>query len=92
MSDERLSNLEDAVRVLAENSLAKSGQSGELDSLAVQYAVEDEDEAEPVADVNATEAAVVLAAAEGIDLSDVQGSGEDGRILVSDVEDIADGA
>jgi len=98
MSDERIVNLEDAVRVLAENVMAKAGQSGPIDSLAIQYTPEDERLvlSEPVADepaaVNATEAAVELANAHDIDLADVEGSGEDGRILVGDVEDILDGA
>lgn len=36
--------------------------------------------------VNATDAAVELAAEHGIDMADVEGTGEDGRILKSDVE------
>ena len=99
MSDERIVNLEDAVRVLAENVMAKAGQSGPIDSLAIQYTPEDERLVlsepvadEPAAEVNATEAAVELANAHDIDLADVEGSGEDGRILVGDVEDILDGA
>jgi pyruvate/2-oxoglutarate dehydrogenase complex dihydrolipoamide acyltransferase (E2) component len=36
--------------------------------------------------MNATEAAVALAAEHGLDLADVVGSGADGRILKSDVE------
>ena len=35
---------------------------------------------------DATASAVELAEAEGVDLSEVEGSGEDGRILKSDVE------
>ena len=94
MSEDRVANLEDAVRVLAENVLAKSGQSGPIDSLAVQFAPEEERLvlSEPVVEadgeaVNATDAAVELAEAENVDLSSVEGSGEDGRILVGDVED-----
>jgi pyruvate/2-oxoglutarate dehydrogenase complex dihydrolipoamide acyltransferase (E2) component len=94
MSDERLADLEDAVRVLAENVMAKAGQSGPIDSLAVQYTPEDERLVLSVPDgeadgeaIDATEAAVALAEENDIDLANVEGSGEDGRILVSDVED-----
>ena len=37
-------------------------------------------------DLDATAAAEALAEAEGVDLSEVEGSGADGRILVSDVQ------
>jgi len=37
-------------------------------------------------EIDATPAAEALAAEEGIDLADVEGSGEEGRILKSDVE------
>lgn len=39
-----------------------------------------------MSDINATEAAVELAKAEGVDLSAVVGTGAEGRILKSDVE------
>lgn len=37
--------------------------------------------------VNATEAAIELAREHGVLLSEIEGSGEDGRVLKSDVED-----
>jgi pyruvate/2-oxoglutarate dehydrogenase complex dihydrolipoamide acyltransferase (E2) component len=43
-------------------------------------------------DVSATPAAEELAASEGVDLSEVDGSGVDGRILVADVADAAEPA
>ena len=42
-------------------------------------------------DVDATDAALDLALGNGIDLSDVQGSGKDGRVTKSDVEDYMKG-
>ena len=41
---------------------------------------------------DATAAAESLAAEEGVDLSSVEGSGQDGRVLVSDVEAAAEAA
>ena len=43
-------------------------------------------------DVFATPAAESLAASGGVDLSQVEGSGQDGRVLVSDVEAASEAA
>lgn len=53
-------------------------------------AEEDADEADSEARPEATEAAEEKAAELGVDLSEVEGSGADGRILVSDVEAAAE--
>lgn len=38
-------------------------------------------------EINATSSAIALAAANGIDLGEIEGSGKDGRIVKNDVED-----
>jgi len=52
--------------------------------------IEVPDPAPPPPAIDATEAAVKLAGELGIDLADVSGSGEGGRILVSDVREHGD--
>lgn len=42
-------------------------------------------------EVSATDAAEELAEEEGVDLSDVEGTGADGKVLKSDVQDAIDG-
>ena len=75
---------------LREISQRRSAQDG-LDLIAALEAdgeivvVEEED-------VFATPAAESLAASEGVDLSQVEGSGESGRVLVGDVEAAAEAA
>ena len=46
---------------------------------------------EELAEIDATGAAQELAEEEGVDLADIEGSGLDGRILVSDVRDAIGG-
>jgi len=60
----------------------------EVANILPEMQEEDEAPAEEAAEeeIDATPAAEALAAEEGIDLADVEGSGEEGRILKSDVE------
>ena len=58
------------------------GESGGV----LMVGLDDNLDEQPEGDVFATSAASDLAEREGVELEDVEGSGQDGRILVSDVE------
>jgi pyruvate/2-oxoglutarate dehydrogenase complex dihydrolipoamide acyltransferase (E2) component len=73
-------------------TLVQSAEA-EGDAQAPEEAAAEEAAApEAAEEVEATPAAEALAAEEGVDLSEVEGSGEDGKILKSDVEAAADEA
>ena len=75
----------------------KAGQSERVERIDARLArlaqpERSTEEKKPAAVLDATEAASELADELGIDLADVEGSGEDGRILKGDVERAAEAA
>lgn len=63
----------------------------EGDSYRVYRSQEEYDAAQKEDEVNATPDAIELAKENGVDLSTVEGSGKDGRILKSDVQAAIEG-
>ncbi len=91
--EERVEALEAAVAQISGSAAGVSGQGAAVSSAAALLLGPDEDEVvEEEDEFSATPAAEELAEAEGVDLSEVEGSGVDGKILVSDVQEAADEA
>lgn len=65
---------------------AENLPEGSEAAISADYGVTPEPTAAAVGDVNATQGAIDLAAAEGVDLTQVTGTGDGGRVTKADVE------